>query len=610
MMLRLKILDIAALILVANSMSLVVRSEAQGVKPDVLPIKTSIGGEALSDESQRGLKSIQAQLVDRFAPDASRNEEHRKSDGYFDEVIKNAQRHHSKLVNIDEAVSSSMKRFDEVTQWRSLLLKAPALAYSASCYPGAETGFRGYTASCLLTYSLAHTSIWLIRIHHQKVDYFPKCLGGTLELPCPTKRQSDSETSQPRFNWACKSSNQEYKDCALEFAHLHMGLNLIRAALNDYPLVRPAHPLYLLYNSMDEPQLFVEDFVVRRNVSLSAPYPGLTPAQLERILGKKREYFRSRVHPVATHSGFIFDRDGDSFESMNVYMGRLASFDIRSTSGRKRWSREHPPPPVFSWSTLPIDNFDIIAPNRHFGSCPSIFSDPDISKTAWRDKTRTLSFADRAVCEGGESDLHNERLRFKCMVARHEVQINMLGVTLDLGTAFQSPADQASSRYIVLLDGVVAAFRSTWYLNTRCIIFAAGFYFDVRTSLLKPWVHYIPLDLNFRDLEGKLGYLERHPEYAALVSENAWAAGRQLSGHDMGHSFDKRYWASLLEHYRASYSGTDAFEDDLSHERRRMFTNETFCSLLNSSGFQNSGCLGLSYACRHQIQDSVRTGEL
>merc|ERR1712045_559064 len=89
------------------------------------------------------------------------------------------------------------------------------------------------------------------------------------------------------------------------------------------------------------------------------------------------------------------------------------------------------------------------------------------------------------------------------------------GIGFDVtNCALKTPQEHGNYKFLVLLDGVVAAFRSKWYFLTGSLILATGVYLDARTQLLQPWIHFIPFSLILYDLEHVLLLVSRYPKYA------------------------------------------------------------------------------------------------
>lgn len=173
---------------------------------------------------------------------------------------------------------------------------------------------------------------------------------------------------------------------------------------------------------------------------------------------------------------------------------------------------------------------------------------------------------------------------------------------MDFGCGFKTPGQSASYRYLMLLDGVVAAFRSTWYMSTGCVILASGAFFDVRTQLLQPWVHYIPLRMGYEDFADILSLLSRHLEYGSWISRNVRRAGEFLTGNDNGNTFDKIYWGEVIRQYAQRVE----VYDDLDPE---LFTGSTECDNwskmpeFNLGGGQDNFCYGREFVCGGKLQD-------
>ncbi|KAJ3239382.1 capsule-associated protein CAP1 [Chytriomyces hyalinus] len=76
-------------------------------------------------------------------------------------------------------------------------------------------------------------------------------------------------------------------------------------------------------------------------------------------------------------------------------------------------------------------------------------------------------------------------------------------------------------KYLIVLDGNTWPGRLQSYLQTNSVILYNGIFTDYYNWRLVPMVHYVPLKLDFSDLEERLEWLMTHDEEARRISENA-----------------------------------------------------------------------------------------
>ncbi|KAJ3125150.1 F-actin-capping protein subunit alpha [Physocladia obscura] len=76
-------------------------------------------------------------------------------------------------------------------------------------------------------------------------------------------------------------------------------------------------------------------------------------------------------------------------------------------------------------------------------------------------------------------------------------------------------------KYLLVVDGNTWPGRMQWYLSTKSVVLYAGVFHDFFMSQLVPWVHYVPVRLDFSDLDEKLVWLVLHDDSARKISENA-----------------------------------------------------------------------------------------
>lgn len=420
-------------------------------------------------------------------------------------------------------------------------------------------GKKSFSASDYAMFSQRYESVWAVRIHGDSVDYI-------------SKRTVSS--------W----SGMKMKDAvrAAFYGQLHMFINLIRTTLRSHPEARPAQPIVILVNTHDKPVIYAR---AARLGPLPAPFESGAP-QLDSASGLQLE------HPawMVSDSKLLLD--------LHSYIER-GELDFA-------WVGSGRPPPVLSPSVVPRVHLDVLWPNRHKMICDENAFDPRLAAVRWEDKADVVSF--KGFGDACPRDRpRNVRQRIMCHVgARAANMSRTLGVRFDLGGVREPPYKSALNKYLLLVDGVVGSFRSTWYLRTGSVILASGLFLDVRTQLLRPWVHYVPFDPMRPDgLERALGFLVRNPAYARWVGENARIAGDLLTGRDNGHTFDKAYAAELLRQYAQRYPLARSARDNLLD-----FTNSTRCDSFTAgwpavNWMRIAGCLDARYACHGELLDSA-----
>ncbi|KAI8617221.1 glycosyl transferase family 90-domain-containing protein [Chytriomyces sp. MP71] len=81
--------------------------------------------------------------------------------------------------------------------------------------------------------------------------------------------------------------------------------------------------------------------------------------------------------------------------------------------------------------------------------------------------------------------------------------------------------DMLHFKFLLVVDGNTWPARLQDYLQTNSVILYAGIFRDWFNWQLVPWVHYVPVRLDFSDLEARVKWLMEHDEEARTISENA-----------------------------------------------------------------------------------------
>ena len=397
---------------------------------------------------------------------------------------------------------------------------------------------RSYTVGELQAFARAHHVVWLVRIKDRKVS------------------------------WDATGKFTSWKSEGASYSLLQMAINVledvIRADVDGWFQAQKT-PVYMLINALDNPV-----------VGPPSDAPWQAP-------DTERQQLLRSSHQAENIPSKSFIDDWTQWGSGNLF----------NPSDKLI--------PVFSWSTVPGWHRDIIAPNLHPGSCHKFFFDHKIAATPFERKEDTVLF--RAFSSACDRNGKGPRQRLVCYAddKKHEVTIGTTKVKLDIGGGrgwgptgsqkFMTPARQAKQKYILLLDGVVAAFRSTWLLQTGSVILATGAWKDVRTQLLKPWIHYIPVSSDLADFESALATVVNNQTYAKWVSDNARAASFLLSGAPTEHgaSFDRQYYNKAVQYLSKTVTVTG--DDEVS------WTSDKHCGDWLSTTGRIRQCLPDTYAC-------------
>ncbi|KAI9338511.1 glycosyl transferase family 90-domain-containing protein [Obelidium mucronatum] len=76
-------------------------------------------------------------------------------------------------------------------------------------------------------------------------------------------------------------------------------------------------------------------------------------------------------------------------------------------------------------------------------------------------------------------------------------------------------------KYLLVVDGNTWPGRLQWYLGTNSVVLYNGIFVDYFMARLIPWVHYVPVALDFSDLEEKMDWLQGNDDAAHQISLNA-----------------------------------------------------------------------------------------
>jgi protein glucosyltransferase len=106
--------------------------------------------------------------------------------------------------------------------------------------------------------------------------------------------------------------------------------------------------------------------------------------------------------------------------------------------------------------------------------------------------------------------------------------------------------DHCQWKYLVNFKGVAASFRHKHLFLCGSLVFHVGDeWYEHYYGALKPWVHYVPIRADSRDLEPLLRFFREHDEVAReLAAAGAAVLWNQLRMIDV-----EDYWETLLARY-------------------------------------------------------------
>ncbi|KAJ3126877.1 capsule-associated protein CAP1 [Physocladia obscura] len=84
-----------------------------------------------------------------------------------------------------------------------------------------------------------------------------------------------------------------------------------------------------------------------------------------------------------------------------------------------------------------------------------------------------------------------------------------------------SPSRALQFKYLLVVDGNSWSGRIQSYLASNSLVIWNGLFTDWYLNALVPWVHYVPVALDFSDLEDRLEWLKDHDDQARTIAENA-----------------------------------------------------------------------------------------
>ncbi|KAJ3235269.1 capsule-associated protein CAP1 [Chytriomyces hyalinus] len=87
-------------------------------------------------------------------------------------------------------------------------------------------------------------------------------------------------------------------------------------------------------------------------------------------------------------------------------------------------------------------------------------------------------------------------------------------------------------KYLVVVDGHTWPGRLQKFLMTNSVILYNGVFIDWWNARLKPWVHYVPIQVDFSDMEEKLEWLIANDDKAKQIAMNAQTLVKQMSRYE------------------------------------------------------------------------------
>jgi hypothetical protein len=87
-----------------------------------------------------------------------------------------------------------------------------------------------------------------------------------------------------------------------------------------------------------------------------------------------------------------------------------------------------------------------------------------------------------------------------------------------------TPQEQAQYKYVINVEGHVAAYRLTLELGSgACVLLAASKYKMWFSNMIKPWVHFVPLKSDLSDIVDKIKWCKSHDAKCQEIAANSQA---------------------------------------------------------------------------------------
>ncbi|KAI9353909.1 lipopolysaccharide-modifying protein [Obelidium mucronatum] len=81
--------------------------------------------------------------------------------------------------------------------------------------------------------------------------------------------------------------------------------------------------------------------------------------------------------------------------------------------------------------------------------------------------------------------------------------------------------DSMQFKYLVVVDGNSWPSRLQEYLQTNSVVLYTGIFIDWYSWMLVPWIHYVPVRLDFSDMDERIEWLVKNDAKARKIAENA-----------------------------------------------------------------------------------------
>ncbi|KAJ3354925.1 F-actin-capping protein subunit alpha [Entophlyctis luteolus] len=142
--------------------------------------------------------------------------------------------------------------------------------------------------------------------------------------------------------------------------------------------------------------------------------------------------------------------------------------------------------------------------------------------TAWKTfhRTRLLDWHAEHATEGTESTVEFD-IGIHAVTNAPELEFIERFVKIYPYKPFVPFGQIVKFKYLLVVDGNTWPGRLQWFLATNSVVLLAGIFKDYFMWRLEPWVHYIPVKLDFSDLEERLVWLKQNDEAAKQIAQNA-----------------------------------------------------------------------------------------
>lgn len=118
--------------------------------------------------------------------------------------------------------------------------------------------------------------------------------------------------------------------------------------------------------------------------------------------------------------------------------------------------------------------------------------------------------------------------------------------------SFVSLEKQGQFKYLIQVDGWTFNARLFRALHFGSLIFRVNIFSEFFEGLIKPWVHYIPIRLDFADLQDKLAWAQSHQDEAQRIADR----GRAMATKYLNKDFHQCYMFRMLQAYSTMYDSS------------------------------------------------------